>query len=140
MPIYNSIEYSDIYSKTSRGLYQYYRDKPAVDNNKNITDFLDNDDSILFKFKQKITGQSRNGDTNNVEIMIPSKYLSTFWGTRQMPLTNCEVSLQLKWSAKFILVAGNAAHQLPTFTITYTKIYIPVVTLATQDNVKLFKQ
>ena len=140
MPIYNSIEYSDIYSKTSRGLYQYYRDKPAVDNNKNITDFLDNDDSISFKFKQKITGQSRNGDTNNVEIMIPSKYLSTFWGTRQMPLTNCEVSLQLKWSAKFILVAGNAAHQLPTFTITYTKIYIPVVTLATQDNVKLFKQ
>ena len=139
MPIYNSIEYSDIYSKTLRGLYQYYRDKPALDNNKNITDFLDNDNSISFKFKQKITGQSRNGDTNNVKIMVPSKYLSNFWGTRQMPLTNCEISLQLKWSEKFILVAGNAARQLRTFTITYTKIYIPVVNLATQDNVKLFK-
>ena len=85
-------------------------------------------------------GQSRNGDTNDVEIMVPSKYLSNFLGTRQMLLTNCEVSFQLKWSAKFILVAGNAANQLPTFTITYTKIYIPVVTLATQDNVKLFKR
>ena len=83
------------------------------------------------KLRQKITRQLRNGDTNDVEIMVPLKYLSNFWGTRQMPLVNCEVSFQLKWSAKFILVAGNAANQLPTFTITYTKIYIPVVTLAT---------
>ena len=33
MPMYNLIEYSDNYSKTSGRLWQYYRDKPALDNN-----------------------------------------------------------------------------------------------------------
>ena len=32
MPIYNLIEYMNIYLKTSRSLWQYYRDEPALDN------------------------------------------------------------------------------------------------------------
>ena len=39
--MYNLIEYSDAYSKTSGSLWQYYRDEPALDNNVNITDFSD---------------------------------------------------------------------------------------------------
>ena len=39
-----------------------------------------------------------NGDTKNVEIMVPLKYLSNFWRTPEMPLINCEGSLELKWS------------------------------------------
>ena len=60
MPMYNLIEYSDVYSKTSGSLWQYYRDEPALDNNNNnIIDFPVNDNnSILFKFKQQITGQT----------------------------------------------------------------------------------
>ena len=57
-----------------------------------------------------------------------------------MPLIKCEISLQLKWSRNFILVAGTAANQNPRFQINYTKLYISVVTLATQENLKLLKQ
>ena len=47
----------------------------------------------------------------------------------------CEISLQLKWSAQFILVTGTAVNQVPTFTITNKKLYVPVVTLSTKNNV-----
>ena len=40
MPMYNLIEYSDAYSKTSRSLWQYYRDEPALNTNDEIIDFL----------------------------------------------------------------------------------------------------
>ena len=96
MPIYNLVEYSDAYSKTSGGLWQYYRDEPALDNNSNITAFPDNNDSTSFKFKQQITGQTGNGGTKNVEIMVQLKYLHNFWRTLEMPLINCEIILQLK--------------------------------------------
>ena len=52
-----------------------------------------------------------------------------------MPQINCEISLQSKWSKYCILVAGTAANQEPKFEITDTKLYVPVVTLSTQDNV-----
>ena len=52
------------------------------------------------------------------------------------------ISLQLKWSKNFILVAGTAANQYPTFQINDARLYIPVpvVTLSTQENIKLLKQ
>ena len=53
MPMYNSMEYSDAYSKTSGSLWQYYRDEPALHNNNNIIDFpANNNNSISLKFKQ----------------------------------------------------------------------------------------
>ena len=55
-----------------------------------------------------------------------------------MPLIDCEISLQLKWSKKCILVAGAAANQEPE--LTDSKLYLPVVTLPTQNQVKLLKQ
>ena len=52
MPVYNLIECSNAYSKTSGSLWQYYRDEPALNNNNNIIDFpASNNNSILFKFK-----------------------------------------------------------------------------------------
>ena len=89
MPRYNLIEYSDNYSKTSESLWQYYKDDP----NDNIAD------SKSFKFKVKITGKTPdNGNTKDVEITVPLKYLSIFLRTTEMPLTNCEVNLILRWS------------------------------------------
>ena len=59
MTMYYLIEYSDAYSKTSGRLWQYYRGEAALDNNGNITDFPDdNNNIVLFKIKQKITGQT----------------------------------------------------------------------------------
>ena len=57
-----------------------------------------------------------------------------------MPLINCKISLHLTCSKQVILVACTAANQVPKFRITNTKIYVPVVTLSTQENIKLLKQ
>ena len=55
--MYNLIEYSEDYSKTSGNLWQYYRDKLDLDKNSNIIDFpANNNKSASFKFKEKITG------------------------------------------------------------------------------------
>ena len=76
--MYNLIEYSDAYSKTSGCLWQYYRDEPASNNNGYISDFLDdNNNKASFKFKQKVTQQTGNGCTKNL-IMVPLIYLSNF--------------------------------------------------------------
>ena len=47
MSKYNLTEYSGTYSKTLRGLWQYYRDEPALGNNNGI-DFLANHDNSCF--------------------------------------------------------------------------------------------
>ena len=141
MPMYNLIEYSDSYSKILGNLWQYYRDEPALDSNNNITDFpANNNNSVSFKFKQQITGQTGNGGTNGVEKMVPLKYVSNFWRTLEMGLINCEISLQLKWSKNCVLVADTANDQNPRFQMNDTKLYVPVVTLSTQENIKLLKQ
>ena len=89
MPMYNLIEYSDNYAKTSGSLWQYYRDEP----NNNLAN------SKSFKSNIKITGRTpAGGNEKDVEIMVPLKYLSNFWRTLEMPLVNCEVSLMLTWS------------------------------------------
>ena len=69
--MYNFIEYSDNYSKTSGSLWQYYKDP-----NDNIAD------SEPFKSKVKITGKTPDdGNIKDVEIIVSLKYLSNFWRT-----------------------------------------------------------
>ena len=63
MPIYNLIEFSNNYSKTSRSLWQYYRNEPVLGNNDSIVDLPNDNNSASFKFKQKITGQTGNDGT-----------------------------------------------------------------------------
>ena len=140
MPMYNLIEYSDNYSKTSGRLWQYCKDIPAV-NDDDIVDSNGANATHSFNFKTKMTGQTgNNGRIDNVEIMVPLKYLSNFWRTLEMPLINCEVELILNWSANCVIIYTNVNNQVPTFTITETNLYVPVVTLSTQDNAKLLPQ
>ena len=84
-----------------------------------------------------MTGQTGDNGTKNVEIMVPLKYLINFWKTLEMPLINCEVNLILTWSRNCVIAYGEDANQNATFAITDTKLYVPVVTLSTQDNAKL---
>ena len=122
------IEYSDNYSKTSGGLYQYYKDEP----NNNIAD------SESFKSEIKITGKTPDdGNTKDVEIIVPLKYLSKFWRTLEMPLIKCEVNLILTWSRDCVITNSTRKGK---FAITETKLYVLVVTLSTQDNAKLLQQ
>ena len=66
-----NIEFSDASSKISEILWQYYRNEPALDINDNIINLSANDNnSILFNFKQQITGQTGNGGTKGVEIIV----------------------------------------------------------------------
>ena len=107
MPMHNLMECIDAYSTTSGSLWQYYRYELALDNKGNIIDFPDdNNNSVSFKFKQKITGQTGCRGTKDAEIMVLLKYLSNFCRTLEMPLINCEISLQLKWFRNCIIVTG----------------------------------
>ena len=54
-----------------------------------------------------------------------------------MSSINCEVELILFWSAGCVIIYADVANQFPTFTITETNLYVPVVTLSTQDNAKI---
>ena len=69
--------------------------------------------------------------------MVPLKYLSNFWRTLEMPLINYEVNLILTWSSTCVITNSNGAG---VFAITDTKLYVPVVTLSTQENTKFFQQ
>ena len=69
MPMYNIIEYSDNYSKTSRSLWQCYRDDP----NENMVNFKS------FKFKTNVTGKTpADGNAKDVKIAVSLKNLSNF--------------------------------------------------------------
>ena len=108
--MYNLIEYSDNYSKTSGSLWQYYKDDP----NDNLTN------SESFKSKVKITGNTPNNrNTKDVEIIVPIKYLSNFWRALEMPLINCEVNLILIWSKDCVNTNSTGEG---TFAITETKL------------------
>ena len=126
MPMYNLIEYSDNYSKISGSLWQYCKAIPAVD-----------DDGNIFNFKNKLTGQTNDDGIINAKIMVPLKYLSNFWRTLEI---NCETELILTWSRNSVIISTDINNQIPTFTITETNLYVPVVTVSTQDNQKLLPQ
>ena len=128
MPMYNFIEYSDNYSKTSGSLWQYYKDEP----NDNLAD------SESFKSKVKITGNTPdNEDTKDVEIIVPLKHLSNFWRIFEMLLINCQVNLILISFKGCVITNSTGAGK---FEIKNAKLYVPIVTLSTQDNAKLLQQ
>ena len=85
MPMYNLIEYSDNYAKTSESLWRYCLDIPPLDNNNRITFFTEANLTDSFNFKAKITGQTGDSGTKDAETMVPLKYLSNFWRTLEMP-------------------------------------------------------
>ena len=126
MPMYNLIEYSGKYAKTSDSLGKYCRDEPG----KNIT----NSESETFKSRFTNTG---NAGTVNVKIAVPSKFLSNFWRALEMLPINCEITLDLTWSSNHVIYKVGRA---TTFEVTDTKLYVPVVTLSTQGNEKLLQQ
>ena len=128
MPMYNFIEYSDNYSKISGSLWQYYEDDP----NNNIAD----SESIKFKVKT-IEKSPDDGNTKDVEIIVPLKYLSNFWRILEVPVINCEVNRILTWSEDCVITNSEGEAK---FATTETKLYVLVVTLSTQDNAKLLQQ
>ena len=62
--------------------------------------------------------------------------MSNFWRSLEIPLINCRAELSLSWNENCML---SSAGTVATFTITDTKLYVPVLTLKTEDNTKLSK-
>ena len=79
----------------------------------------------------------RVGNTKDVEIIVPLKYLSIFWRTLEMPLIKCEVNVIFTWSKDCVISSATGETK---FAITGAKLYVMVVTLSTQDNAKLLQQ
>ena len=136
MPMYNLLEYSKNYRKSTESLWNYYRDEPSNPLSSN---------SESFKYKTSITGNTYNigageegYDANKVgknetEVVIPLKHLSNFWRTLNIPLINCEIELILTWSKNCVLADMTVANNPPTgleFQITDPKLFVPVVTLS----------
>ena len=129
--MYNLIEYSVNYSNTSGSLWQVKRDEIEEDVDLALdTNHIPNNSSS-FKYRSNFITNK-----NGVKIVVPLKYLSNFWRSLEMPLINCKVELSLKWYESCILSSedGNSV-----FAITDTKLYVPFVTLSSEDNVKLSK-
>ena len=100
-------------------------------NNGDIVVFDRANATDSFKFKANITGQAGiNGGMNGAEIIMPLKYLSNFCRIPEMFLFNCEININLTWSANCVIVYTNVANQNPTSEITETKFYVVVATLS----------
>ena len=157
MPMYNLIEYSKNYRKTTGSLWNYYRDEPnsGTDNNNLIHSIL-NSESFDYKANFMEIGVTHNNLTeNDVEIDVPLKYLSNFWRSLNKPLINFEVELILTWFKNCVLKdkltreanydANPNVYEIDNpenaiFQITGTKLYVPVVILSKKNDIKLLEQ
>ena len=110
------------------------------------------DNSTSFKYKASLLGKATNADGNdrslkNTKIVVPLKYVSNFFRSVETPLINCKIHLELNWNNNCVMYGAdtyaggdNVNNRETTFKITSTKLYVPVVTLSTKDNVNLTKQ
>ena len=131
MPMYNLIEYSNNYSDISGRLWNFKRDEIV-----NNADVINDDNAPSYKYEANlISNIENNGTKNGVKIAGPLKYLSNFWRSLEMPLINCKIELSLRWIENCVLTVANTV----TFIITDATLYVPIVTLKTEDNTKLSK-
>ena len=162
MSMYNLLEYSKNYRKTIGSLYNYYRDELSDDADDNNFDNIKVVNSEAFKYKIKIIGNTYNvnadddgydvnkNGTQEVELAIPLKYLGNFWRALNIPLISCEVSLELKWNKNCTItsleerevdagppVVRDNSPTGATLVINDCKLYVPVVSLSKDDEIKL---
>ena len=99
--------------------------------------------------------QNNGNKLENIKIFVPLKYLSDFWKVLNIPLRNCEVSSDLKWSKNFVLTSKATREADPDadppvleinnptdaqFLITDCKLYVSVITLSSENENKLFEE
>ena len=159
MSMYNLLEYCKNYRKTIGSLYNYYRDELSDDADDNNFDNIQVVNSNTFNYKNKIIGNmynvnagadgydvNKNG-TQEVELVIPLKYLGNFWRALNIPLISWEVSLELKWDKSCVItsleqrdIGGGNRDNAPTgatLAINDCKLYVSAVTLSKDDEIKL---
>ena len=157
MTMYNLLEYSKNYKKTTGSMWNYYRDESNSGRDaNNIIHSILNSESFDYKANFMENGVTQNNLTkNDIKIVVPLKHLSNFWRSLNIPLINCEVKLILTWFKSCVLIDKltrdadyNADPRVSeinnpknaTFQITDTKLYVPVVTLSKENDIKLLEQ
>ena len=109
MPMYNLLEYIDNYRISLWNLWNYYRDeinddKNENDDNGNKINHSKTATSKSFKYKTKIIGSTPdNASELNAKVVVPLKYLSNIWRSLDLPLINCEIELDLRWTRNCII-------------------------------------
>ena len=110
------------------------------------------ENSTSFKYKASLSGKVTDADGNdrslkNIKLVVPLKYLSNFFRSLEVPLINCKIHLELNWNNYCVMYRAdtyasgdNVNNKETMFKITSTKLYVPIVTLSTKDNVNLTKQ
>ena len=129
MSMYNVVEYTNNYTKTSGSLWQYCRNEP----NDNMT----HEAESFNKFRSKCKINAGNVGTANVEIVVTLKYLISFWKILEIPLINCETNLIFFLSENCVICEMDRA---TTFKTKDTKFFVPVIILSTQNNKKLLQK
>ena len=157
MAMYNLLEYSKNYRKTAGSLWNYYRDEPnSSTDNDNITHSILNSESFDYKANFMENGMTNNNLTkSNVKTVIPLKDLSNFWRNLNIPLISWKVELILTCFTNCVLIdkltrdadynANPIVYEIDNpedaiFEITDTKLYVPVVTLSKENDIKLLEQ
>ena len=153
MPMYNLLEYSKNYKKTTGSLWNYYRDEPnSSTDDDNITHSILNSGSFDYKVNFMENDVTNNNLTKNyVKVVVPLKHLSYFWRSLTISLINGEVELILTWFENCVLIGREADYDADAnvyetdnpenaiFEIKDTKLYVTVVTLSKENDIKLLK-
>ena len=157
MPMYNLLEYSRNYKKTTESLWNYYRDEPSSSvGANNITHSILNSESFDYKANFMENSVTHNNLTkNDVKVVVPLKHLSNFWRSLNIPLVNCEVELILTWFKNCVLIEKSTREanydadpnvyeinnpENAIFEIEDTKLFVPVVTISKENDIKLLEQ
>ena len=70
------------------------------------------DNSTFFKYKASLLGKATDADGNdrslkNTKIVVLLKYLSNFFWSLEMPLTNCKIYLELNWNNNCVMYGAD---------------------------------
>ena len=142
--MYNLLEYGKNYKKTTGSLWNYYRDElnSSIDNS-NINNSILNSKSFNYKANFMENGMTHDNLTkNNVKIVIPLKHLSNFWRNLTW-FKNCLLINKSTRDANYdadptVYEIDNPENAI--FQITNTKLYVPVVNLSKENDIKLLEQ
>ena len=126
-----------------------YKNK-IIGNTYNIDATIPNPDPATAAANPRVENPNYDANkegTKTIKLAIPLKYLGNFWRALNMPLISCEVSLELKWNKNCVItsleqrqVGARPRNNAPTgasLEIDKCKLYVPVVTLSKDDEIKL---
>ena len=102
----NSVEYSDNYQDTAGSLYHFKRDGQPLNNGNIINVTVYNSSSLKYKSSLLKRSDTEDGGQGadayrtfkNEQILLPLKYISSFFGSLELPLINTKLHLELSWT------------------------------------------